>query len=86
MKHFIFCLFSFLVLSSCGASNPSTKGITKVADSINGYWQQHVDYSMDIDMDVNNYQYKGKQKLVYTNNSPDVLNRVYYHLFFHHLF
>ncbi|WP_299108270.1 M1 family metallopeptidase [uncultured Winogradskyella sp.] len=82
MKHFIFSLFSFLVLSSCGASNPSTKGITKVADSINGYWQQHVDYSMDIDMDVNNYQYKGKQKLVYTNNSPDVLNRVYYHLFF----
>ena len=46
------------------------------------YWQQHVDYSMEIDMDVNNYQYQGKQKLVYTNNSPDVLNRVYYHLYF----
>ena len=35
-----------------------------------------------IDMNVNNYQYKGKQTLVYTNNSPDVLNRVYYHLYF----
>jgi hypothetical protein len=46
------------------------------------YWQQHVDYSMEIDMDVNSFQYKGKQKLVYTNNSPDVLNRVYYHLYF----
>ncbi len=46
------------------------------------YWQQHVDYKMDIDMDVNNYQYQGKQTLVYTNNSPDVLDRVYYHLFF----
>ncbi len=33
-------------------------------------------------MDVNSYQYKGKQSLVYTNNSPDVLNKVYYHLFF----
>ena len=33
-------------------------------------------------MDVNTYQYKGKQTLVYTNNSPDVLNRVYYHLYF----
>nr|WP_282135065.1 M1 family metallopeptidase [Seonamhaeicola maritimus] len=37
---------------------------------------------MEIDMDVNSYQYKGKQTLVYTNNSPDVLNRVYYHLYF----
>ena len=46
------------------------------------YWQQHVDYKMDIDMDVKTYQYKGKQTLVYTNNSPDVLNRVYYHLYF----
>lgn len=46
------------------------------------YWQQHVDYKMEIDMNVENYQYKGKQVLVYTNNSPDILNRVYYHLYF----
>ena len=46
------------------------------------YWQQHVDYKMEIDMNVENYQYKGEQVLVYTNNSPDVLNRVYYHLYF----
>jgi len=47
-----------------------------------GYWQQHVDYKMDIDVDVKNYQYKGKQTLVYTNNSPDVLDKVFYHLYF----
>ncbi len=46
------------------------------------YWQQHVDYTMDIDMDVNNYQYDGTQKLVYTNNSPDTLHYVFYHLQF----
>ena len=45
------------------------------------YWQQHVDYKMDVTMDVKNYQYKGKQELVYTNNSPDTLKTVYYHLF-----
>ena len=45
------------------------------------YWQQHVDYTMAIDMDVKNYRYSGTQKLVYTNNSPDVLNRVFYHLY-----
>lgn len=49
---------------------------------VSTYWQQHVDYKMEIDMNVKNYQYKGKQTLVYTNNSPDVLNRVYYHLYF----
>ncbi|MDU8884706.1 M1 family metallopeptidase [Yeosuana sp. MJ-SS3] len=47
-----------------------------------GYWQQHVDYTMEIDMDVETYQYQGVQKLVYTNNSPDVLNRIFYHLYF----
>ncbi len=46
------------------------------------YWQQHVDYTMDVDVDVEKFQYKGKQKLVYTNNSPDDLNHVYYHLYF----
>lgn len=45
------------------------------------YWQQHVDYKMDVKMDVKSYQYKGKQELVYTNNSPDTLRKVYYHLF-----
>lgn len=46
------------------------------------YWQQHVDYYMDVDMDVKTYQYTGTQKLIYTNNSPDDLGRVYYHLYF----
>ncbi len=50
--------------------------------TINGtYWQQHVDYTMEIDMNVETYQYTGIQKLVYTNNSPDVLTRVFYHLY-----
>lgn len=45
------------------------------------YWQQHVDYKMEVAMDVKTYQYKGNQELVYTNNSPDTLRKVYYHLF-----
>lgn len=46
------------------------------------YWQQHVDYKMEIDVDVDSYQYKGKQEIVYTNNSPDTLRKVFYHLHF----
>ena len=45
------------------------------------YWQQHADYKMEVSMDVKNYQYKGKQELVYTNNSADTLRKVFYHLF-----
>ncbi len=54
----------------------------KTNSQSNVYWQQHVSYTMDIDMNVNNYQYKGKQKLIYTNNSPDELKFVFYHLQF----
>ena len=46
------------------------------------YWQQHVDYKMDINMDVSDFTFNGEQDLVYTNNSPDTINKVYYHLFF----
>ena len=52
------------------------------AQNNTSYWQQHVDYKMDVNMDVKNYQYTGNQELIYTNNSPDTLKRVFYHLFF----
>lgn len=52
------------------------------AQNNTSYWQQHVDYTMEVTMDVENYQYTGAQKLVYTNNSPDTLSRVFYHLYF----
>ena len=52
------------------------------AQNNTAYWQQKVDYKMEIDMDVETWQYKGKQDITYTNNSPDELDRVFYHLFF----
>ena len=45
------------------------------------YWQQKVDYKMNVVVDAKNYQYQGAQTLVYTNNSPDTLKRVFYHLY-----
>lgn len=48
----------------------------------NTYWQQRVEYTMNVNMDVSNHQFDGDQKLVYYNNSPDTLNKVYYHLYF----
>lgn len=53
-----------------------------IAQNSKPYWQQHVDYKMDIKVDVKDFTYQGTQQLVYTNNSPDTLEKVYYHLYF----
>ena len=45
-------------------------------------WQQRVKYNMNIDMNVNTNRFTGKQKLEYSNNSPYVLDKVFYHLYF----
>ena len=56
--------------------------ITSLAQNSTSYWQQHVDYKMEVDVNVKDYTYTGTQELEYTNNSPDTLNQVFYHLFF----
>ena len=45
-------------------------------------WQQRADYEMELDVDVNTFRFSGTQKLTYTNNSPDTLGRVFYHMYF----
>ena len=80
MKRHFFSMLFLMITVFCSAFSKTDQPIKTNQDP--GYWQQHVDYTMAIDMDVKTYQYNGTQRLVYTNNSPDVLNRVYYHLFF----
>ncbi|MCC5919829.1 MAG: M1 family metallopeptidase [Cyclobacteriaceae bacterium] len=46
------------------------------------YWQQAADYKMEVELNTDNHQFTGKQTIKYTNNSPDTLNKIYYHLFF----
>ena len=47
----------------------------------NAYYQQYAKYKMDIDVDAQNFTYTGNQTLTYTNNSPDELKIVYFHLY-----
>ncbi len=61
----------FLIVFGVGFSQNNTS-----------YWQQKADYKIAIDLDVETHQYKGIQELTYTNNSPDTLYRVFYHLYF----
>jgi hypothetical protein len=44
-------------------------------------WQQRVKYMMNINVNTQANRFTGKQKLDYWNNSPDTLNRVFYHLY-----
>ncbi len=64
---FLFCIsyFVFLIPSSAQPSR----------------WQQQVKYTMNIDVDTLTNHIVGKQKLEYSNNSGDKLDRVFYHLY-----
>lgn len=50
--------------------------------SQSNYWQQRVEYTMNAKLNDVNHHIDGTQKLVYYNNSPDTLRKVYYHLYF----
>jgi hypothetical protein len=65
---YTWCIFLLLFISIAKAQAPK--------------WQQRVNYVMDIDFDVNKHQFNGKQKLEYWNNSPDTLQKVFYHLYY----
>lgn len=45
------------------------------------YYQQYAKYKMNIDVDAASFSYHGKQEIQYTNNSPDELSVVYFHLY-----
>ena len=46
------------------------------------YWQQAVDYTIEVALDHETAQYKGTQTVVYINNSPETLHKVFFHQYF----
>ena len=72
MKHTFITLYTLALFF---AGNPGAYGQ-------HYRWQQAVDYTMEVSLNTANHNFTGKQKLVYTNNSPDTLTRVFYHLYF----
>ncbi|MCU0444845.1 MAG: M1 family metallopeptidase [Microscillaceae bacterium] len=76
MKKLTFWLITLSITFEIACGQVATQSATSQR------WQQRADYTMDIDMDVKNHRYNGKQKIVYTNNSPDTLYRAFYHLYF----
>jgi len=44
-------------------------------------WQQRIAYNISVNMNVTANQFTGIEKIDYWNNSPDTLNRVFFHLY-----
>ncbi len=45
-----------------------------------GYWQQQVNYIIDVSLNDKNNTLDGFEKLTYINNSPDTLHYIWFHL------
>ena len=48
----------------------------------NDYWQQRVEYKININFDHESHQFLGDQNLIYYNNSRDTITKVFFHLYF----
>ena len=46
----------------------------------NNYWQQQVNYKINVSLNDQNNSLKGWEELQYTNNSPDKLDFIWFHL------
>lgn len=57
-------------------------GLASLAHGQNGRFQQAINYQIDVNLDVKTNQYSGSQVISYTNNSPDTLDRVFFHLYY----
>ncbi|MGL6069132.1 MAG: M1 family peptidase, partial [Sediminibacterium sp.] len=44
-------------------------------------WQQRIKYNINVNMDVATNRFSGTEKIEYINNSPDTLNRIFFHLY-----
>ena len=60
----------------------ATPNVYRTASGAPGhlYWQQKVDYDMDIVLDDENQKISGKETITYTNNSPDPLSYLWVQL------
>ena len=44
-------------------------------------WQQRIKYRIDVQMNVQTNRFTGTEKIDYSNNSPDTLTRIFFHLY-----
>ncbi|MFN8291958.1 MAG: M1 family metallopeptidase [Chitinophagaceae bacterium] len=48
--------------------------------ALSQYWQQQVNYTIDVSLNDKEHTLDGFEKIIYSNNSPDTLNFIWFHL------
>ncbi len=64
-KFFFFLLINFQILSVSGQTT---------------YWQQQVNYIIDVSLNDKTNALEGFEKITYINNSPDTLDYIWFHV------
>lgn len=67
-KKLLLFVFSFIAFS-------------KIVDAQPERWQQQIDYTIKVSLEVNTNLLKGIEEISYTNNSNDTLSKVYFHMY-----
>lgn len=65
---FFFAVFLLSFLSNTSFAQPDR-------------WQQHINYDINVKMNVAANTFSGIEKIIYSNNSPDTLYRVFFHTY-----
>jgi hypothetical protein len=69
MKNKVLSIFTILLVTSNFVSAQADR------------WQQHINYTINASLDVKSNIVNGSEEIVYDNNSPDTLKKVYFHLY-----
>lgn len=78
---FITVFFAPCIVPAQQYNPPENKLYWKNRKPHNAYWQQDVAYDIDARIDETTHQINASENLTYTNNAPDTLHFVYFHLY-----
>jgi len=68
MKHRLIVIFIVTLFSSTLLAQPDR-------------WQQKIKYNIHVNMDVTTNRFTGSERIEYSNNAPDTLHRIFFHLY-----
>ena len=74
---FVICL----CLASLSLAQEKFTLLEKIAPPVQGYWQQDVAYAINASLNDETELISGDLILQYTNNSPDALTQLYFHVY-----
>ena len=77
----IAALFAVVISAAFMNASPASADTGYSLDDMYGYWQQGVSYSIKANLDTKNHFLTGQEVILYTNNSPDTLEKFYLHLY-----